>query len=237
MSYCLNCRSVWQKRSSLWGELSTASGALSKGTFSRTFKCTLWQSHLQWQEGWVLWGFHWWRHYWVIPGPRQVIIKYFWQSQPIRASFFFTMWMFFAQCTSHFLGFLWLMWLLAYNGQTPVGWRWIMMMDISLEPFFVSLGGNRCWRHHQNCGGPHKDPLDSYTLFTGRDHLIFATNLPHFCEQAVYNVHNSSQTSRRWCKNCICNIFSTSVNFHVFLSPVNHSTQTSICSMSPIIWN
>ena len=37
MSYCLNCKSGWQKQSSLWGELSTASGALSKGTFSRTF--------------------------------------------------------------------------------------------------------------------------------------------------------------------------------------------------------
>ena len=86
------------------------------------------------------------------------------------------------------------MWLLAYNGQTPVGWRWIMMMDVYLEPFSVIPGGNRCWRHHQNCGGPHKDPLDTHTVFAGRDHLVFATSLPHFCEQAVYNVHNSSQT-------------------------------------------
>lgn len=64
--------------------------------FFKDIHYTLWQSYLQWQEGWVLWGFHWWRHYWVILGPRQVTIKYFWQSHPIRASFFFTMWMFFA---------------------------------------------------------------------------------------------------------------------------------------------
>ena len=127
-------------------------------------------------------------------------------------------------------GFRWLMWWLGYNEQTRVGWRcgeqWYM--PAACFPTLYFAGGCWCWRYHQDCGGPHKDPLDIHLSWWN---LVFATYLPQLVKPAVYNVHNSSQTVGGGHKKCISDIFSTSFNVMCssILCPIQYRPVTALC--------